>query len=76
MLLNCLDNNEYLEHKENRFRTTDEKNISKNEAFILSDGAVREAYKDAYERSSTLYYKEQISFDDIMNSINQNLNTL
>src|SRR5690242_15290573 len=36
-ILDFIGSKEYLEHKQKRFRSQDEMNISKNEAFILSD---------------------------------------
>ena len=67
---------EYTTHKRNRFRTGDEQNIANNETFILSDETVRKLYKDTYEQSPSLYYKGQISFDELMEKIHQNINSL
>ena len=75
-VLEFIGTKEYIEHKQNRFRTADEKDISKNEAFLLSDNEVRETYKEAYEKSSTLYYKEHIPFDEIMEKIGEHINRL
>jgi len=75
-VLNFIGAKEYIEHKQNRFRAADEQNISKNEAFILSDEKVREMYNDAYEKSPSLYCKEQFSFDEIMEKIKEHIEQL
>jgi len=46
----------YKAHKARRFRQGDEPDPTKNEAFILSDPATRDAYRAAYETTSALYY--------------------
>lgn len=70
-VINFIGTDEYNSHKEKRFRAADEQDISKNEAFILSNSEVKDLYKNTYERSSTLYYKEQIPFDEIMKKIDR-----
>jgi hypothetical protein len=46
---------EYEAHKARRFRQGDELDISKNEAFLLTNPETRAAYKNAYEATSSLY---------------------
>ena len=58
--------NAYKAHKATRFRQGDEPDLTKNQAFILSDPATREAYRKAYAATSALYYAGQPSFDDIL----------
>ena len=61
---------EYLEHKRKRFPRKDlEVPIHANEAFLLSDPAIREAYTDRYHRTSGLYYQGQPPFEDVMDRI-------
>src|SRR5205814_10666229 len=62
---------EYNAHKEKRFRGGDERNISKNQAFLLTDPKTREAYKNAYEATSGLYYAGRPSFEDILKIFNE-----
>ncbi len=57
---------EYLLHKEKRFRTGDNPVIAENEAFLLSDPAVRVQYAEAYARTPRLYYTGQPPFEDIL----------
>lgn len=66
----------YLAHKEKRFRSADEKNISKNEAFLLSDRKIKELYKKEFQRKSTIYFGTQPSFDDILGRIKQHIKKL
>lgn len=60
---------EYIDHKQKRFRQGDNKNIAENEAFILSDAKTRKLYADAYERGSALYYASKPSFEEILAEI-------
>jgi predicted nucleotidyltransferase component of viral defense system len=66
----------YIHHKERRFGTLDEKNLMKNEAFILTDAATRKLYISEYQRTSAIYYKAQPSFDQIMAKIGQYLSLM
>ncbi len=59
----------YKAHKAARFRGGDNQNIAQNEAFILSDEAVRKAYAKAYADTSALYYGEPPTFDQILKEI-------
>lgn len=60
---------EYIDHKQKRFRQGDNKNIAENEAFILSDADTRALYANAYDRSSALYYEGKPSFEEILAEI-------
>jgi len=75
-VLDFIGTEAYTIHKRNRFRTADELNISKNEAFLLSDKKVRELYKNSYDKAHALYYKKQISFEEIMKIIHQHVDKL
>jgi len=57
---------DYIAHKSRRFPAADDKNISKNEAFVLSDPAVRSAYATAYAATSALYFRGQPPFEDLL----------
>ena len=63
----------YFEHKEKRFRDGDEKDLTQNEAFLLSDEATRELYENAYLQTRALYYREQPGFADIMARLDAHL---
>lgn len=43
--------------------------IAENEAFILSDVATRKLYQESYLATSALYYREQPSFDVLLERI-------
>jgi hypothetical protein len=60
---------EYVRHKDRRFRSLDNKNIAKNQAFILSDGETRKTYAETYEKTSALYYGKKPTFDQILKRI-------
>jgi len=62
---------DYYAHKEKRFRAGDNPIIAQNEAFILSDSKTRALYKNEYEKSTTLYYREKPSFENILSRIQE-----
>jgi len=45
---------DYTAHKDRRFRSLDNKNIAKNEAFILNDPETRKTYAATYAKTSAL----------------------
>ena len=59
----------YKAHKERRFRQGDNPDLTKNEAFILSDPETRAAYQKAYDATSALYYGGKPTFDEVMKAI-------
>jgi len=73
---NFIGTKEYLNHKDVRFRSADNKIISKNEAFILEDTETRSKYESAYNLTCALYYKDIPSFDEIMERIKSNIDRL
>jgi hypothetical protein len=60
---------QYRAHKKKRFRSGDNPNIAENQAFILEDAETRRAYAKAYLDSSTLYYGEKPTFEQILGEI-------
>lgn len=67
---------EYFLHKKERFRQDDEKDLTKNEAFILSDPKIRSLYQDTFQKTKGLYYKGQLQFDEILEALNTYLDKL
>ncbi len=61
---------DYKAHKAKRFRSTDNPDITKNEAFLLSHPATRKIYADAYAATAALYYKARPTFEDVLSVIN------
>jgi hypothetical protein len=67
----------YLKHKELRFSKEDvELPISQNEAFLLTDPSLRDAFQKRYEATKALYYKGQPPFDEILNRLSEFLEKL
>ena len=63
---------DYTAHKDRRFRLAyDNRNIAKNEAFILSDPETRKTYAVAYAKTSALYYGSKLTFDQILERIKE-----
>lgn len=62
---------DYIAHKDRRFRNLDNKNIAKNEAFILSDPETRKTYAATYAKTSALYYGSKPTFDEILERIKE-----
>jgi hypothetical protein len=68
---------EYEIHKKARFPKKDfEIAIATNEAFLLSDEALRQSFKSRYEKTNKLYYKGQPPFEEILNTIHKNIDKL
>lgn len=59
---------QYLAHKELRFRTADEKDLTKNDAFIISNAETQKLYQESFEKTKGLYYKGQPKFSEILDS--------
>jgi len=60
---------DYIAHKDRRFRSLDNKNIAKNEAFILRDPETRKTYAETYAKTSALYYGGKPTFEQILQRI-------
>lgn len=58
----------YLAHKDLRFPNADEKDLTKNDAFIIADAETLKVYKQSFDRTKGLYYKGQPEFSDILES--------
>src|SRR6266850_4148509 len=56
---------DYTAHKDRRFRSLDNKNVAKNEAFILNDPQTRKTYAATYAKTSALYYGSKPTFEQI-----------
>jgi hypothetical protein len=54
--------NEYVAHKDRRFRSLDNKNIAKNQAFILSDSETRKTYAETYSGNERSLLRQQADF--------------
>ncbi len=67
---------DYEARKKVRFRTGDKLKISENEAFLLSDVLTKELYEREYKKTSSLYYNDQVPFNDILARINQYIDLL
>jgi hypothetical protein len=66
----------YQARKIERFRSGDNLDIARNEAFLLSDPKVRSLYETKYRGTAALYYKGQIPFGDIIKRIHQHIKQL
>jgi Nucleotidyl transferase AbiEii toxin, Type IV TA system len=60
---------DYFARKKLRFREGDNPIIAENEAFLLSDAAIRERYALAYRATASLYFSGQPPFDVILEKI-------
>lgn len=66
----------YHAHKQARFPKADNQHIASNEAFLLSDPAVRALYETKYRETAALYYAGQVPFAAILDRIAQHLDRL
>ena len=68
---------EYKKHKKDRFPKKDQEvPLCKQEAFLLKASEIRKIFEKEYEKTSALYYQGQISLDDILKKISENLEKL
>ena len=75
-VLSFVGSDSFLEHKNSRFRSSDESNLSKNEAFLLQDSKTREVFSKEYLRTKDLYYNDFPSFDSILDRIGSHISKL
>jgi nucleotidyltransferase AbiEii toxin of type IV toxin-antitoxin system len=68
-ILKFISTREYSEHKKRRFPQSDNACIKENQAFLMKDTEVFRKYKEQYEFSKSLYYKEKPSFEEILSRI-------
>lgn len=66
----------YEARKDKRFGQADVREIAKNEAFIFSDPSVRAQYTAEYEGTRGLYYAGMVSFDAILERIQEYIEKL
>lgn len=66
---NFIGTDEYKAHKEKRFRRDDNRDLTQNEAFLLHKSETRDLYEAKYQETSAIYYQGQVSFDRILNRI-------
>ena len=71
-----IETDEYQAHKARRFRPSDENDISKNEAFLLSDEETRLLYEKEFKKKSIIYFGKQPRFNTILEEIKNFLNYL
>lgn len=66
---NFIGTEAYKAHKAKRFRRGDNPEIAKNEAFLLTDPAMRKSYAKAFAESTALYYGDKPTFEQILAEI-------
>ena len=59
----------YFDHKSERFRSADEKNLQKNEAFIFSKKSVLEKYEVGLKKIESLFYDEKPTMAGIIENL-------
>lgn len=75
-VLNFIGTEEYYIHKEKRFRVSDERNLSINDAFIFPNEDIKTLYSKKYKEKAALYFEQQPLFVDILERIWTHLNKL
>lgn len=66
----------YLAHKKKRFPEADEKDLTRNPAFLLTDADTRRTFETAYLSTRALYYREQPAFALIIERLQSRLSEL
>jgi hypothetical protein len=75
-VLKFVGSKEYTNHKQRRFRAGDELKIAINQAFIIDDLLTRDLYSKEFKKKSSLYFGNQIDFDDILKRISKYIDLL
>ena len=69
-VLGFIGTQEYFDHKGKRFPVKDLGiPMHSNEAFLLSEPTIRQAYRERYRRTAGLYYMGQPDFEEVMERI-------
>jgi hypothetical protein len=67
----------YRQHKAKRFPAVDRNiPVAQNQAFLLDDPAIRNDYRQRYERTAAIYYRGQPRFDELLARIKNYVNRL
>lgn len=66
----------YHARKKERFRAGDNLHIASNEAFLLTNPAVRALYDDKYRETASLYYAGQVPFQSMLDRFARYLDRL
>lgn len=75
-VLEFIKTDRYQTRKVERFPKSDNLNISQNPSFLLSDEEDRKLFESEYQKVSSLYYKGQPNFADLLNRISEHLKVL
>lgn len=67
---------EYLAHKQERFTASDNPDLTKNQAFLLSDNKTRNLFKSEYQKTRNLYFRGQPDFEAILKQMAKYLGDL
>ena len=74
---NFLGTEKYLEHKANKFSSKDEFDLTKNEAFIISNKKILEFFTKEHHTNESLHYDQKFpSFDEILQGIGKYLSKM
>jgi len=77
MVKSFIGSEDYHAHKATRFPQKDFKiSLDENEAFLLSDPNTKALYRENYEATSGLYYESQPSFQSLLDTILNVIQTL
>ncbi len=66
----------YEQRKQKRFPSADNRDISTNEAFLLSDPSVMRMYESQYAETRGLYYAEMVELRTILDRLQENIHRL
>src|SRR5690606_33555472 len=60
----------YFAHKKERFRSQDEPDLTKNDAFLLEDGEIKNKYVEGFNKISSLFYGKKPNLESILKNLN------
>jgi len=69
VVLDFIGCEDYLAHKDYKFKTTEEKDLTKNDAFIIKDTDTRAIFEKAFKATEGLYYRDRPTLVEILKRI-------
>ncbi len=67
---------EYLKHKDFKFKNNEEKDLTKNDAFIIASDETKEQFEKAFSSTDSLYYKKRPTLKEILDKLSSLLTKL
>lgn len=64
---------DYLEHKNFKFKNNEEKDLTKNDAFIIDSDVTKAEFEEAFKVTDSLYYNKRPGLKEILDRLSKYL---